>query len=363
MKPRRNRSLTRAALPVLLLVLAGCQNREAAEPAPVRPVLSIIAQARSEQSLTVAGTVQPQVRTDLSFRVLGRIIARDVRVGDLVTKDQLLSAVDPTQLELAVRAAQANLNSAQAQLANAQSTETRQRSLLESRTASEATYESAQQALEAAQASATRAEASLAKAREQLAYAQIKAEYDGVVTAVGAEVGQVVSPGVPVVTVARPDLRDAVVDIPEWVGDQLKIGTPFEVTLQINPTLRVKGAVREIAPQADQATRTLRIRIALDDPPVSFRLGTTVTATVTAKAQPQIELPRSALLERDGKTMVWIVDPATSSVALREVKLGRSSEQTIAVTDGLETGARVVTAGVNSLAAGQKVRIEEGPRA
>ncbi|QCI66900.1 efflux RND transporter periplasmic adaptor subunit [Phreatobacter stygius] len=363
MTPRSPLTFARAALPALALVLAACNSQEAAAPAPVRPVLSVIAEARSEQSLSVAGTVQPQVRTDLSFRVLGRIIARDVRVGDLVAKDQLMAALDPTQLELAVRAARANLASAQAQFANALSTEARQRSLLESRTASEATFESAEQAREAAQASVTRAEASLAKAQEQLGYAQIKAEYDGVVTATGAEVGQVVSPGVPVVTVARPDLRDAVVDIPEWVGDQLRIGTPFDVTLQVNPDLKVKGAIREIAPQADQATRTLRVRIALQDPPVPFRLGTTVTATVTAKAQARIELPRSALLERDGKTMVWIIDPATSTVALREVTIGPRSEQTIAVLSGLEAGARVVTAGVNSLSAGQKVRIEEGPRA
>lgn len=358
----RYRNPALAALLVATAALAGCNDTQAPPPQPIRPVLSVIAEPRPQQRLTIAGTVQPQIRTDMSFRVLGRVIARDVRVGDRVAKNQLLAAIDPTQLELAVRAARADLVSAQAQLVNAQATETRQRALLESRTATEATFETAEQAREAAQASAARAAASLAKAQEQLGYARILAEFDGVVTAIGAEVGQVASPGMAVVSIARPDLRDAVVDVPDGIGGQLAVGTRFDVVLQVNPALKVRGEVREIAPQADPATRSLRIKIALRDAPEAFRLGATITATLKTRTPPRIELPRSTLVERDGKTLLWVVDPATSTVALREVRLGDRTEQTIVVAGGLEAGARVVTAGVNSLSAGQKVRVEEGPR-
>jgi RND family efflux transporter MFP subunit len=118
--------------------------------------------------------------------------------------------------------------------------------------------------------------------------------------------------------------------------------------------------VREIAPQADSATRTRRVRITLENPPTNLRLGSTVTATLTTPTMPRIELPASALLERDGKTMVWVVDTATKTVSTREVRLASRNERAIQIADGVTPGTRVVTAGVNSLAPGQPVKLPEG---
>ena len=195
--------------------------------------------------------------------------------------------------------------------------------------------------------------------QEQLGYAQLQAEFDGVVVAVDAEVGQVVSPGQTVVTIARPDVREAVVDVPEDSDGSIQPGTQFDVALQVDPAIKATGRVREIAPQADQTTRTRRVRIALDNPPPTFRLGTTITATLTARIAPQIELPASALLERDGKTMVWVVDPATGKVALQDVSVSGRTARTIRIGEGLASGTQVVIAGVNSLVPGQTVKIAE----
>ena len=185
------------------------------------------------------------------------------------------------------------------------------------------------------------------------------------VTAVGAEVGQTVSPGQMIVTVARADVREAVVDIPDQLTGDLTTGTPFEVTLQSLPTIKAQAKLREIAPQAEGATRTRRVRLTLADPPASFRLGSTVTATRVTAATPAIELPLSALLEADGKAKVWIVDPQASTVATREVAVSGKTASSFTVSSGskgggLEEGTRVVTAGVHSLKEGQKVRIEGG---
>jgi RND family efflux transporter MFP subunit len=118
--------------------------------------------------------------------------------------------------------------------------------------------------------------------------------------------------------------------------------------------------VREIAPQADPTTRTRRVRITLDSPAKSFRLGTTITATVTTQASPGIELPATALLERDGKTMVWVVDPATRMVSTQDVTIAARERSFVRVLNGLPAGSRIVTAGVNSLTPGQTVKIPEG---
>ncbi|MEY2604852.1 MAG: rane fusion protein multidrug efflux system, partial [Verrucomicrobiota bacterium] len=82
----------------------------------------------------------------------------------------------------------------------------------------------------------------------------------------------------------------------------------FIVTAEADPATRVKGQIREVAPQADLATRTRRVRITLVDPPLNFRLGSIVKAVAATDAGAEIELPSSALLERNGQTFLWVVD-------------------------------------------------------
>lgn len=354
--------MSRALLGLLLLTLAlsACREEEAVAPKPVRPVLSLVAEPRIRASQGFTGVVSPRYTVDLGFRLLGSIIARDVDVGDSVTKGQRVAALDPVSEELAVRAARAELASASAQLETTTTTEARQRKLLEQKTVSESDYEAAQQAQEEAAASVGQAKASLRLAEEQLSYTQIIAEFDGVVTSVAAEVGQVVSAGQTVVTIARPDVREAVIDVPTEIAEELRIGDAFEVGLELDPSIRAKGTVREIAPQADPISRTKRVRITLIDPPVSFRLGTTVNAVLGAEPLPGIELPVTALLEKEGRTMVWIVDEKAMTVAPVEIKVADRNDRTFRVLEGITPGTRVVVAGVHSLEDGQAVRLTDG---
>ncbi|MGJ4891781.1 efflux RND transporter periplasmic adaptor subunit [Bradyrhizobium sp. HKCCYLRH3099] len=349
----------RSVFPLLALgVLAGC-NEKVEAPEPVRPVLSMKVEPQAANAAAVTGTIEPRYKADLSFRVLGRLIARPVYVGDAVKQDQVVAAIDPAALELAVRASAAEVSRSQAQLTNATGTEGRQRTLLETDATTKATLESAEQSRAAAQASVIKAQSNLAKAREQLGYAQLKADFAGIVTAVSAEVGQVVSPGQSVVTVARPDIREAVIDVGDDIAGGLQAGTPFTVRLQVDPSVSATGKVREIAPRADATTRTRRIRITLESPPEIMRLGTTVTASIDAEQKMVIRLPRSAVLEQNDKRYVWLVDAASKTVKRQEITVATNEDGSLRVTGGLEAGQRVVTAGVNSLKDGQAIRIDQ----
>ncbi|RVD58330.1 efflux RND transporter periplasmic adaptor subunit [Mesorhizobium sp. M2D.F.Ca.ET.185.01.1.1] len=345
---------------LILATLAACSRSEEKLPDVIRPVLSVVVEPKTVETFGFAGSVEPQYSADLAFRLLGRVVSRDVKVGDLVTKGTTIAALDPTALELAVQASKADLSNAQAQFINAAASEDRQRQLLASANTSQATFDAAKQARQAAEAGVERANAALAKSQEQLGYARLFSDFDGVVTAVGAEVGQTVSPGQTVVTVARTDPREAVVDIPDQQIGDLTVGTPFEIILQSLPTIKTDAKLREIAPQSEGSTRTRRVRLTLVNPPSAFRLGSTITATRMTKVTPTIELPMSALLEKDGSEKVWIVDPQSSSVSAREIKVASKNGGSFTLAEGLEAGMRVVTAGVHSLSEGQKVKVPEG---
>lgn len=339
------------------LAMSGCKQ-EVNAPEPVRPVLWTVVQPAVSAGVSFVGSVQPRYETKLGFRVLGRIVARPVNVGDLIERGQMVAAIDPTALELSVRSAKADLSKAEALLENASGAEERKRILIKTDAATRQMLDDAEQVRAGAQASAARARANVSKAVEQLGYAQIKSDFAGVVTAVSAEVGQVVSPGQSVVTIARPDVREAVVDIGADFPVPLTVGLPFAVSLELLPTLQVQGKIREIAPQADQVTRMRRVRIALDDPPESFRLGSTVVARLSKDYSPVVRVPADAVLKQGGETSVWVVDAPSNTVSLRKVDISED-EAGIRVIDGLSAGTRIVTAGIHSLKQGQQVRIEQ----
>ena len=345
---------------IALTGLAACSKKEEAAK-PVRPVLSMVVKPVLTGADSIVGTVEPRIKTEFSFRVLGRLITRNVYVGDTVEKNTTFAAIDPAALELAVRVATSEVTNGQAQQANAAGAEGRQRTLLGVDATSKAAFETVEQARASADATLTRAQANLAKAKEQLSYAQLQSDFSGVVTAVGAEVGQVVSPGQMVVTIARPDVREAVIDVADDTASALKIGMPFNVSLQLDPAITATGKVRQIAPQADAATRTRRVRITLEQPPDTFRLGTTIIATDAGGRGQAILLPASAVLQKDGKSFVWVFDPETKTVATRPIETAPDDNGRVRVTSGIEAGIRIVTAGVNTLEEGQKVRLDQEP--
>ena len=340
--------------------LASCREEQHAQTPTPRPVLTVVANPEASRSMSFAGTIGPRYASDLGFRVLGRIDHRDVGLGDVVQKGQRLAMLDAFSYQVAVQAAEADLAGAAAHLENVAATEARLRTLLAQKVTTQAQFDAAAQERESAAAAVTRAQANLDKARQQLGYTQLSAEFDGVVTAVQAELGEVVQPGQTVMTLASPDIREAVVDVPESIGGTLRPGAPFDVALQVDPSDRVAGTVREIAPRADSSTRTLRVRIALDQPRKAFRIGTTITATAHLPSAPGVELPASALREQDGKTTVWVVDPSAMTVSARTVTVAARGDATVRVIGNLTAGTRIVAAGVHSLSQGQSIALSDG---
>jgi RND family efflux transporter MFP subunit len=348
----------------LLALLGACKQEAQTEIGPpVRPVLTVKAEVRTTDTLgPFAGSIQPRYSTDYSFRLFGRMAARFVNVGDIVQRNDEIAAIDPALQLIQVRNAEAAVASAEAQLANTQAEESRQRPLVERNITPQAQFDLIVQNRESAAANLTRAKATLRRAQDSLSYTQLRADFAGVVTGAYIDAGQVVNTGQKIVTIARPEVREAVIAVPNALADSLAAGVAFDMVVDLDQTVKMKvAAVRGIDPTADPVTRTRAIFLTLNDPPTAFRLGITISVTMSKPVSPRVDLPATAVFEQGGKPQVWIVDPEKKTVSTRAVAVGPRDDGMVAITDGIKAGERVVVVGVHSLTPGQTVKIQDAP--
>lgn len=341
------------------LALSACEEKKAEAPAGERPILTAVVQSRPAIVLDFPGTIEPQVSTQKAFRVGGQVVARNVNVGDTVRKGDVLAVLDTAQLKEGVRSAEASVTGAQSQLTNAQSVDDRAKALAREGFASPAQLESASQNLAAASANLESARAQLEKAREQLGYAQLIADYDGIVTASNIEVGETIGAGAPAITIARPDLRDAVIDVPDDVVGGIAAGDVFDVSTLLQPDRKIEGKVREIAPSADKITHTVRVKISIGNASDLFRIGTTIDAFARKSGGETVLVPADAVMSEDGTLAVWKFDRAGSKVVRTPIEAAEGPGTSYVVTSGLAGGDLVAVAGVHALKDGQQVKLVE----
>jgi RND family efflux transporter MFP subunit len=347
------------ALAWLGLVLLSACDKKPPPAAEIRPVRTVLATPQTEgEAATLTGHVSARTAENLAFRIDGRMLARRVNVGQELRPGDPVADLDPQPQQDGVRAAQAVLAAAQASLHEAANNLERQQTLVDQGWTTRVQYDAAEKAFQTAKASVDAASAVLHTAADQLGYTQLAADAAGVVTATGAEPGEVVRAGQMIVTVAQHNGVDAVFDVPDNLMRRLRPDVTVTVALTDDPKIRTTGHAREASPQADPVTRSFRVKIALDQPPASMRLGATVSGQARLPAEGGIELPATALTMADNKPAVWVVDPKTQEVSLRVVTVQRGGSSSIVVSDGLVGGERVVTAGVHALRLGQKVRLE-----
>ncbi len=347
------------AAAVCLMTIAVACRPEAAPTAPeIRPVRTVtIAKRDAGVPVVLTGSIRAQDEAPLAFRVSGRMIERRVNNGDRVRPGQLVARLEPQNEQNSLRAARANLTAAQGQLTNARNNLRRQEPLAVRGAVSQSELDRARESFQTAQSQVEAAEAQVKFAQDQLAFTELKADAAGVITSVGAEPGEVVSAGRMIVTLARQGGRDAVFDVPAQVIRSAPKNPQITVSLQDDPGVTVVGRVREVAPQADPVTRTFEVKVGLTDPPAAMRLGTTVTGRMDVDSSSVIDIPAAALTRSNQQPAVWIVDPSTSTVSLRTIDVLRFDPDAVVVSKGLAPGDVVVTAGVQALYPGQKVRL------
>lgn len=327
-----------------VLAVAACSKPEPpAQPLRTVRVMKVDGAAASG-SLTFPGEVRARYESRLGFRLGGKIVERRVDVGAAVKRGQVLARLD---------AQDASLNAAQAEAARAlaEAEAKRYRDLRAKNFVSQAVLDAKETALKTAAAQA-------GVARNQAGYTTLVADRDGVVTAVEAEAGQVVAAGQTVLRVAEGNEKEVVIAVPEGDVEKVRTAEGFAVVLSSLPGRSWAGRLRELSPSADPATRTFAARISVPEADESVRLG--MSARVEAKVSrgdTALRLPLSAFFTRNDQANVWVVDPATQTVALTKVETDGVAGNEMRVKAGLQPGQLVVTAGASLLEPGQKVRL------
>lgn len=346
------------AAALLALLLAGCRAESAPEiatPEPPRPVqVAEVHLAAATDLRAYTGVVRARREADVGFRAGGRIAARLVDVGTQVAAGDALARLDPADLALSLRAAEADLAAAEAEARRAAADHARSRSLLAAGHVAPAFNETREATARGAAERVASARAALELARNRHGYAVLRAPSAGVVTAVLAEAGQVVAEGQAVLRLADPRERELVVQVPE-AGVAGLAEAAAEVRFWARPAVPQAARLRELSPQAESALRTYAARFSLPDAPDWVAMGMTGTVRLVATAAPVVTLPLSALHDRGGGPIVFrVAGDRVEAVPVEIVALG---DPVASLRGALAEGDRVVAIGPQTLTPGTAVRV------
>jgi multidrug efflux system membrane fusion protein len=344
-----------------LLLIAGCSK----PPEPEAKLRAIRVETVSASVVSGRHPLPAEVvaRHDskLAFRVGGKVLARHVDLGDRVSRGQVLARIDAVDLDHVRQSLAAQLAAARSEYMLSADEVSRHRELLDEHLISPVELDRRETAFTVARNRVAALEAQLAQAANQIAYATLRAEHAGVITAVAVEAGQVVSPGQPVMSLARLEEREVLVAIPEQELEAVRRRQLARVNFPAKPGVVVAARVREISAAADPASRTYAARLALSDAPSWVALGMTASVVLDSPEASSTSLPLAALFEPRGSLgslpRVWVVDNDTQTVKSVRVELGRMLAGDRVEVSGLQPGQQVVTAGTSRLQEGDKVRV------
>jgi len=340
------------------VALAGCSKPPVAEE-PLRAVkVTTVGASAYGTEPEFSAEVRARVESRLGFRVAGKITRRQAELGQHVQAGQVLAQLDPQDYRLAAEAARAQQAAALTNRDLAEADLRRYRGLREQNFISAAELEKRESTHKAAQAQLEQAQAQLTTQGNQANYTTLVADVPGIITAIEAEPGQVVSAGTPVVRIAQDGARDVVFAVPEDRAALIKQGSPVTVRGWAGGA-EMEGKVREVAASADAVTRTYSVKVAIDAA-TAPALGATVYARPQALSRSGtqvIKLPTSALRQEGQGSAVWVLDKTSMTVRSQPVQVATADGNEAVIGGGIAPGMTVVVAGVHVLSPGQKVSL------
>lgn len=354
MKTKHREPLQRSLLPGSLAVLAGVASaallasgcgRHSQPPAADTglPVAAVRVQQIADEPRPLAeeipGTVRARTRATLEAKIAGRIAELPVALGQSLRAGDLVARLD-------VREIQAKRDQARAVLDQARRDRERFEALLRQQAVTQAEFDAVEARFRVAEGAVTEAET-------MLSYAEVRAPFDGVVTSKLADVGDLASPGRPLVELENPKSLRLEADVPEALIARVQIGAQMPVRIP-GPNLDLQGTVAEVAPAADPNSRTFRVKLDLPDAP-GLKSGLFGRLAVPVGETRAPRVPASALVQRGQMEMVFVV--ADGRAHMRLVKTGKRFGEEVELVSGVRPGESVVVEGAAALTDGQMVEV------
>ena len=349
--------MLRLSFVLIALLLVAC-DKPLEPPAPPRPALVMTAgDTAASSGMGLVGEVRPRYDSAQGFRIAGKIIERKVEIGSVVHKGQVLARLDPTDTGLTAQASLADVRAVEADHALAEAELDRQRQLYARKFISRSALDIREAQFKSASARLQQAQSQAAVSGNQSRYTLLLAERDGVVSDIHAEPGQVVSAGEVIAHIADLKQLEVLLAVPESRMNAVKAGDSAIIRMWASRETKYQGKIREIAPAADDTTRTFQVRVSIVDADQNVRIGMTAGVRLSNEDDTALIIPSTALTQRNGKSVVWVVDAKTHQVQPRNVVAGVFREDGVLITSGLAAGEEFVTLGVHTLVPGQVVRI------
>lgn len=355
------RSLPAVFIAIAALALSSC-DEQSKEREPYLAHVKVESVRLTPDVVRASGTgeVKARIESELSFKVSGRVISREVNVGDRVKAGDLLARLDSTEQSADLESAKAAVASQEATLRMASSVLARRKALTQTGALSQQDLDSAIQQFQSAQNDLDAAKARLDVATDTLRQTELRADADGTITVRGVEVGQVVQPSTSVFTLAHDGARDAAFNVQESVLTGNRQPLAMEVALVSDPSVRAKASIREVSPAIDRSLGTVRVKLAIENPPPAMSLGSPIVANVDMERQERINVPWQALMSKAGQPAVWTIDPEKKTSQLKQVEIQRYDSSKVVLSSGLQTGDLVVVEGAQFLRENQQVSFDAG---
>jgi multidrug efflux system membrane fusion protein len=381
---RTLRALPAARVALLALAvfgLAAC-HREAPPAAPPANVVALPVHPEAGtggEAIRYPVEVAARYTNVMSFRIAGKLIERNVRLGNTVHKGQVVARLDPADAQKQAASTQASLDAAEHRLVFAKQQLDRDKAQSAQNLIAANQLEQTQDNYTAALAGRDQAAAHRVVAQNNLQYNTLVADHDGVITSENADTGQVVSAGQAVYGLAWSGDTDVNLDAAESDLGHIAIGQSANITFAALPGRHYDARVREISPAADPQSRTYRVKLTLTQPGPEVHLGMTGDAILDASgaantraggtaaasggsadtaptSSATFSVPATAIFHQGRNPAVWVIRPDDSKLELRPVTVSRYGERSVTVTAGLKNGEQIVLAGVHTVYAGQHVK-------